>query len=603
MARPDPAAARGGRVGRARRAGQGRASAVAGERDPAVWNRRLIAALADHADGRSALTAVCDAVREMLPCDRVQIWRGDVRQMTMRTVVASGYPGEDASRLESLVAPMLNVSRAHDFLATKCFFVPDANAEPDAFANVAFTAFGLEAVGLFLLERGERPIGALQLSWRRAPEAHMPDAEIGEAIRRHASVGLDFLARTEDALGLAETLTQTAIVLGSLHDPEELLRATAATIAEAVGCDWATLHMAEEDELTLRRVAQHGLPPAGELARAMKIDPETFAQALAALEDGVFEVPDVSQAPRYALRFGPTRPASYFSVPLMHGGQLVCVLTLGYHERTGRFARRQITLAKGLAHHALTALRSASAMQSLREASQAKTDFIATVSHDLRTPLHVLIGYSEMLLEGAVGELAAQQADLVERIRAAALRFRDLINDIVDVARLDAGQGAQVLAPVSLPALCEDLRIELEMLVRPEVELRFAADDLAVLGDAAKIKVVLRNLVSNAIKFTRAGEVEVSARLIGGRELVLRVRDTGPGIGAHDRARVFEMFAQGDAGRRAGSSGLGLGLYLVKRLAGLLGGSVSLESAEPGNTVFEVRLPVRSFPDPPGARQ
>jgi signal transduction histidine kinase len=112
-----------------------------------------------------------------------------------------------------------------------------------------------------------------------------------------------------------------------------------------------------------------------------------------------------------------------------------------------------------------------------------------------------------------------------------------------------------------------------------------------VVSDATKITMILRNLVANALKFTTTGEVAV--RCTGSPEggLVLRVTDTGPGIGAADRARLFDMFQQGDAGRRAGGSGLGLGLYLVKRVTELMGGTVALVCGEPGRTTFEVVLP------------
>jgi signal transduction histidine kinase len=285
----------------------------------------------------------------------------------------------------------------------------------------------------------------------------------------------------------------------------------------------------------------------------------------------------------------------------MQDGDLIGFLTLGYRGRTGRFSRRQITLAKGLSHHVLAALRNARTMRSLRDVNQVKTDFIAAVSHDLRTPLHVLIGYAEMLAEGAAGALNAEQTELVSRLREGALRFQDLIDDVLDVARLDAGQDVVESAPVVLQEICTDLSDELEVLRKPEVELRFEVGDVVVLSDGVKVRTILRNLLSNALKFTRRGSVEVTARHADD-ELLLRVRDTGPGIGEDDRPRIFEMFLQGDAGRRSGGSGLGLGLYLVRRLADMLGGRVELVSAEPGETVFEVRLPVRSAPRPPDAR-
>ncbi len=603
MARAD-AAASGGERGL--RSGVGR-SAQKRQRprddELAEWSHRLIEALHGGADARAALVALCDAIREHLPCDRVQVWRGDVAQSGMRAVVASGYPEGEARRLAALVAPMPTMTFVHyDFLREKVVFVPETSAIDDPFARVAFTDFGIETAALMLLERVDRPIGALQLSWCRRAGALLPAPEVVESIRLHASLALDFLARTDDALRLSDTLSQTAILLGSIHDPDELLRTTAARIAEAVGCDFATVHLLEDDGLTLARVAQHGLVTPDEFLRRTTVDPEVLARAVEGTQDGVFEVPDTRLHATHAALLDVFEIASFFSVPLVQEGRLSGFLTLGYRERTGHFSRRQIALAQGVVHHALAALRNARTMQSLREVNQVKSDFIAAVSHDLRTPLHVLIGYSDMLLESAAGGLNAGQADLVTRLRAGALRFRDLINDVLDVARLDAGKGASVWEPVVMSDLCREMHAELEPLRRPEVALRCSIGGIEVLGDAAKIKTILRNLLSNALKFTRRGEVEVRAEPSRPDELVLRVRDTGPGIRTEDRPRIFDMFQQGEAGLRAGGSGLGLGLYLVKRVTAMLGGSVALISGDPGNTVFEVRLPVKSLPSPPDAR-
>ncbi|HZR84956.1 MAG TPA: GAF domain-containing sensor histidine kinase [Candidatus Binatia bacterium] len=575
------------------------AAGTEGDADAATWNRRLLAALVGETDARAALSAVCETIRELLPCDRVQIWRGDVRQMTFQTVVACGYPEDEAARLAALVAPMpVRAFAESDFIASKITFVADARRSDDPFARTVFRPFAIEAVAMLLLERGDRILGALQCSWCDAGRARVPAPEVAEAMRRSMSIAVDFLARTDEALRLSQTLSETAILLVSVHDPDELLRTIAAKTAEAVGCDWCAVHLLHEDRRALVRVGDFGLPEAYADVTRFPVDPDLLGGAF---QDGVIEVPDARALDRTGASavFG---VASYFSVPLVQDGQVVGLLSLGYRERTGRFARRQLTLGKGLAPHALAALRNARVMRSLRDVNQVKTDFIAAVSHDLRTPLHVLIGYSDMLLDGEAGRLNAAQSDLVSRLREGALRFRDLINDILDVARLDAGQDGVAATPVALPGLCHELCRELDVLRRPGVELRCDVPDVTVLVDAPKIKTILRNLLSNALKFTTTGEVRIAAETASAGELRLRVSDTGPGIAPEDRPRIFDMFQQGEAGRRAGGSGLGLGLYLVKRVTDMLGGRVDLVSADPGETAFDVRLPVKSVPRPPGAR-
>jgi signal transduction histidine kinase len=573
----------------------------ASEHDPTVWHARLVEALSSHEDGQEALAATCEVVRELVPCDRVQVWRGDLRQMSMSTMIATGYPPGDAMTLASLVAPMPTRTIMHkDFLVSKAAFVPDVRTLEDPFGNVVFGPFGIEAAFLLLLERGARVIGALQLSWCDRSAALRPGPEIEDTIRRYVGLAVDFLARTDDAVRLSETLSETAVLLASIQDPDELLQTTAARIAEAVGCDWAAVHLIEGDEVTFFRAAEWGIRQA--FTSRFQVPADGLAAAVSNMQDGVFEVPDTSAlAEPTPMNLDRTQIASYFSVPLLAEDRLAGFLSLGYRTRTGRFSRRQISLAKGLVHHAQAALRNARTMRSLREVNQVKSDFLAAVSHDLRTPLHVLIGYSDMLVDGTAGPLNGLQADLVGRLREGAVRFRDLIDDVLDVARLDAGQDVLVVAPVALADLCEELRREVEVLRPRAVELRIEVGDLTVLGDGAKIKTILRNLLSNALKFTREGEVRIAADRATGDEVRLVVRDTGPGIAPEDRSRIFEMFQQGDIGRRSGGSGLGLGLYLVKRVTELLGGRVELVSGDPGDTRFEVHLPLRSAPRSPGA--
>jgi signal transduction histidine kinase len=555
------------------------------------WHERLSIALARNVDPAAALAALCDEIRTLLPCDRVQIWRGDVRQMTMTTLISSGYGDAEAARLAALVMPIREMPAfSSDFLTEKVAVVP-RTASFVGYGDEMFRSFGIEAAVFLLLERGDRVLGAMQLSWCTSPDPYMPSPDVIEAIRRHAGLAVDFLARTDQALQLSENLSETAILLGSIHDPDELLEAMAGKIADAVGCEWAAVYLVHEETRTLELVAIEGLeledrtPLAG---AALDLAEEWIAGS----EDGVIEVVDVRATPELAHWVGSLKVSSYVSLPLVDETRLVGFLTLGYRTRTGHFSRRQIALAKGLTHHALVALRNARLVRSLREANQVKADFIAAVSHDMRTPLHVLIGYNGMLLEGAAGDLNEAQRDLVARMHGCSVRFLDMIDGVLDLGRLEAGRNVVTLAPVQIAELCRQIVREVDYLRHPGVELRCNAAEVTATLDASKLATILRNLMTNALKFTHDGFVELHAGMRGKDHIVLQVRDTGPGIRPDERPKVFEMFRQGDAGLQAGGSGLGLGLYLVKRLTESLRGTVDLVSAEPGRTVFEVVLPI-----------
>ena len=562
-------------------------------RNPLAWHKALSEALGETTNSHAALAALCEVVRREVPCDRVQVWRGDLRQMTMRTLISAGYDDRADRRLASLAVPLNGMPLADDFLERKYLAMAGVH-DVGGYGTVLFDAFGIQAAAFLLLERGDRVLGAMQLSWCDTAGPDFPVPEIADVIRRYAGLAVDIHARSDEALQTAATLTDTAMLLTSIHDPDELLEAMARRTAEAVGCEWGAVYLPDPATGVFRFAA--GAGPAEALAgfRQLHASEASIVDAFTKAEDDVAEVADVRDVDVLAHFELDGAISSFLSLPLRYDGRIAGVLTIGYRERTGRFARRQVALAKGLVHHAVAALENARLVRSLREANQAKSDFVAAVSHDLRTPLHILIGYNDMLLEGEAGPLSAPQGELVGRVRDCSVRFLDLIEGILEVARLDAGQSAADPTSLDMTALCDAVAREVAPLMRPEVALRWTSVDTPVSGDAAKIRMVLRNLVTNALKFTTAGRVDVRCDVTPAGTLVLRVADTGPGIGPEERERIFEMFQQGDAGRRAGGSGLGLGLYLVRRLTGVLGGTVALVSGDPGDTVFEVTLPARS---------
>jgi signal transduction histidine kinase len=561
-------------------------------RDPLAWHSALSAALGEATDSHGALAALCEAVRCRVPCDRVQVWRGDLRQMTMRTLISAGYDERAGRRLAALAVPMHGMPLAPGFMENKYLAMAGVHGM-GGYGSVLFDAFGIRATAFLLLERGDRVLGAMQFSWCDTPAPDFPVPAVADIIRRYAGLAVDIHARSDEALQTATTLSDTAMLLASIHDPDELLEAMARRIADAVGCEWGAVHLLDESTRSFRYAA--GAGPADAIASFRRIagtEAETAA-ALSRGEDDVIEVPDVRTFPLLAPFELEDGVSSFLTLPLRRDGLIVGVLTIGYRERTGRFARRQVALAKGLAHHAVAALESARLIRSLRDANQAKSDFVAAVSHDLRTPLHILIGYNDMLLEDAAGPLSDPQRELVGRVRDCSVRFLGLIDGILEVARLDAGQGEAEALPLDLHGICGAIAGEVTSLVRPGVRFTWTAAVAPVRGDDSKTRMILRNLVTNALKFTTVGCVEVRCDVTADGALVLRVADTGPGIDPAERERIFDMFQQGVAGRRAGGSGLGLGLYLVRRLTGVLGGSVALVSGDPGNTVFEVTLPAR----------
>jgi signal transduction histidine kinase len=230
----------------------------------------------------------------------------------------------------------------------------------------------------------------------------------------------------------------------------------------------------------------------------------------------------------------------------------------------------------------------------LEAASQNKTEFLANMSHELRTPLNAIIGFSEALHERMFGELNAKQADYVKDIHESGKHLLSLINDILDLSKIEAGHMELELAAVDLPgALANALALVRERAMRHGIEL--SLDTGAGVGeieaDERKLKQILLNLLSNAVKFTPDGGRIVVSAALAGPGVEVAVRDSGIGISAKDQSALFKEFHQvgTDSARKA--EGTGLGLALTKRLVELHGGTIAVQSEVGKGTTFTFTLP------------
>jgi len=232
----------------------------------------------------------------------------------------------------------------------------------------------------------------------------------------------------------------------------------------------------------------------------------------------------------------------------------------------------------------------------LEAASRHKSEFLANMSHELRTPLNAIIGFSEVLREEMFGTVNEKQAEYLEDIVSSGHHLLSLINDVLDLSKVEAGQVELDVHPFSLrEALERGVVMVRERATEDGVRVAFTADpDVEVIdGDERRIKQVIFNLLSNAVKFTPAGgAVDVSTARVNG-EVRVSVADTGPGVAAEDRERIFEEFQQSETGSGR-HEGTGLGLALSKRFVELHGGRIWLESELGRGSTFTFALPMRS---------
>jgi PAS domain S-box-containing protein len=233
----------------------------------------------------------------------------------------------------------------------------------------------------------------------------------------------------------------------------------------------------------------------------------------------------------------------------------------------------------------------------LEQASAAKSQFLANMSHEFRTPLNAILGYTSLLLQGVSGELGAQQERNLSRVDSNARHLLAIINDILDISRIEAGKMPLHVSSFPIPALIQEVLAELEPLIQRSklsVRVETARKLPPVSNDRAKVKQIVLNLVTNAIKFTPSGSVIVSARHDpAAKEVEIAVKDTGIGIKSEDRERVFEDFRQADNSPAREYGGAGLGLAICRRLAQMMEGRVDLQSAVGQGSTFTLTLPVR----------
>ena len=249
------------------------------------------------------------------------------------------------------------------------------------------------------------------------------------------------------------------------------------------------------------------------------------------------------------------------------------------------FRKRELETALEAAHLAFA---------EAEAASRAKSDFMSVMSHEFRTPLNAITGYVDLLDLGIGGTLSDTQRGYVERVRVSTRHLLALVEDVLTFARIEAGIEQLALDTVDLrPLVAEGASVVEPMAKEKSLDLRVRLSEAPVKArtDPAKIRQILLNLASNAVKFTERGEVAISLQSDDGMA-VLHVRDTGPGISAEHREKMFEPFWQGDASKTRTTGGTGLGLTVARRLADLLGASIEVES-EPGlGTTVTVRLPL-----------
>ena len=318
------------------------------------------------------------------------------------------------------------------------------------------------------------------------------------------------------------------------------------------------------------------------------------------------EVPDIFEEGAYTGRLRDVLSRFGFrailAVPLLREDRIVGGLVV-LRKSSGEFGGQLAELLQKFATQSVLAIHNARLFREIEEkgrqlelASQHKSQFLANMSHELRTPLNAILGYSKLIMQNIYGEVPGKIREILERVEQSGRHLLSLINDVLDLSKIEAGQLALSLNEYSMKQVIQTVFTAVEALAgekRLALKVTVPADLPRGKGDERRITQVVMNLVSNAIKFTDAGEVTVEATASDG-SFVVSVSDTGPGISAADQQKIFEEFQQVDSSSTRKKGGTGLGLSIAKRIIEMHGGRIWVESSPGEGSTFWFTLPIRA---------
>ena len=417
-------------------------------------------------------------------------------------------------------------------------------------------------------------------------------------------------ARTRElaqSVGELRALGEVGQAVSSTLELETVLTRIASHAVQLSGADGGAIYEYEESTQEFHLRGSHQIEK--ELVEALHSSPIQLgsgAVGQAATTRAPVEVTDIQDERQYAAtRFRPMLGRlgyrSLLAVPLLRDERIMGGLTI-YRRRTGSFSAEIVNLLQTFATQSVLAIQNARLFREIEDksrqieaANRHKSEFLANMSHELRTPLNAIIGFSEVLGERLFGELNEKQAEYTEDILSSGRHLLSLINEILDLSKVEAGRMELEVAAFDLPLAIDNARTFVrERATKHGITLEVDVDERLgeIVGDERKIKQILLNLLSNAVKFTpEGGRIGIEARQADG-VVEISVSDTGVGIAPEDQPKIFEEFRQVGSDYAHKTEGTGLGLTLAKKFVELHGGKIWVESEVGKGSKFTFTLPI-----------
>ena len=483
--------------------------------------------------------------------------------------------------------------------------ITDSAADPHYDPNSVITGHWRRMLGAPMLREG-RPLGALVVAWREPGETPPRQVQLLQTFADQAAIAIENVRLFNETKEALERQTATSEILQVISSTPtdtapvfEAIVRSGLRVFEGMGVG---ISLVEEGGVRIVAEGGHVFTPDPGALRSLDRDVSVAARSI--VDNQVINIADTEAEGTPSFTRERARRLGFRAIAAapMRRENLAIGSIAVMRKAAGALGAKHLELLETFAAQAVIAIENVRLFREIQEksaqlevANKHKSEFLANMSHELRTPLNAIIGFSEVLSERMFGEVNEKQAEYLKDIHESGRHLLSLINDILDLSKIEAGRMELELSTFHLPtALGNALTLVRERAQRHGIQLEVDVDEKLgqFTGDERKFKQIMLNLLSNAVKFTPdGGRVAVVAKN-GAGKIEIAVRDTGIGIAPEDQDAVFEEFKQVGRDRMRKAEGTGLGLALTKRFVELHGGEIRLES-EPGKgSTFSFSLPL-----------